>query len=185
MSRTNDAFSCYPPPKSTLCYFTIFGDISLSIHTSLSPDYFRGTIIIEAQTKRILREVADMIVLKILAAPFVVALTLLVDIVSFFYCVAFALCHIGCVVLSCRSLSSSSVASHWAVWCSLCWRSLFCLWLSWPSPDGSWKSSARRNTPRRNSSQVDKLNTLRYGPPQERKRYARLSSISREDFASE
>lgn len=41
-----------------------------------------------------------MIVLKILAAPFVVALTLLVAIVSFFYCVVSALCHIGCVVLS-------------------------------------------------------------------------------------
>ena len=36
-----------------------------------------------------------MIVLKILAAPFVVALTLLVAIVSFLYCVASALCHIG------------------------------------------------------------------------------------------
>ena len=41
-----------------------------------------------------------MIVLKILAAPFVVALTLLVAIVSFLYCVASALCHIGCVVLT-------------------------------------------------------------------------------------
>ena len=40
-----------------------------------------------------------MIVLKILAAPLVVALTLLVAIVSFLYCVASALCHIGCVVL--------------------------------------------------------------------------------------
>ena len=41
------------------------------------PVFSRGTIIIEAQTKQVLREVADMIVLKILAAPFVVALTLL------------------------------------------------------------------------------------------------------------
>ena len=41
-----------------------------------------------------------MIVLKILAAPFVVALTLLVAIVSFLYCVASALCYIGCVVLT-------------------------------------------------------------------------------------
>ena len=40
-----------------------------------------------------------MIVLKILAASFVVALILLVAIVSFLYCVASALCHIGCVVL--------------------------------------------------------------------------------------
>lgn len=72
--------------------------------TSLCPDFFRGTIIIEAQTKRILREVADMIILKILAAPFVVALTLLVAIVSFLYCVASALCHIGCVVLTLLAL---------------------------------------------------------------------------------
>ena len=80
----------------------------LSFHhlslTSLYPDFFRGTIIIEAQTKRILREVADMIVLKILAAPLVVALTLLVAIVSFLYCVASALCHIGCVVLTLLAL---------------------------------------------------------------------------------
>ena len=41
-----------------------------------------------------------MIVLKILAAPFVVALTLLVAIVSLLYCVASAVCHIGCVVLT-------------------------------------------------------------------------------------
>ena len=73
--------------------------------TSLCPDFFRGTIIIEAQTKQVLREVAaDMIVLKILAAPFVVALTLLVAIVSFLYCVASALCHIGCVVLTLLAL---------------------------------------------------------------------------------
>lgn len=73
--------------------------------TSLCPDFFRGTIIIEAQTKQVLREVAaDMIVIKILAAPFVVALTLLVAIVSFLYCVASALCHIGCVVLTLLAL---------------------------------------------------------------------------------
>ena len=72
--------------------------------TSLCPNFLRGTIIIEAQTQQILREVADMIVLKILAAPFVVALTLLVAIVSFLYCVASALCHIGCVVLTLLAL---------------------------------------------------------------------------------
>lgn len=73
--------------------------------TSLCPDFFRGTIIIEAQTKQVLREVAaDMIVIKILAAPFVVALTLLVAIVSFLYCVASTLCHIGCVVLTLLAL---------------------------------------------------------------------------------
>ena len=72
--------------------------------TSLCLDFFRGTIIIEAQTQQILREVADMIVLKILAAPFVVALTLLVAVVSFLYCVASALCHISCVVLTLLAL---------------------------------------------------------------------------------
>ena len=45
-----------------------------------------------------------MIILKILAAPFVVALTLLVAIVSFLYCVASALCHIGSVVLTLMAL---------------------------------------------------------------------------------
>ena len=45
-----------------------------------------------------------MIVLKVLAAPFAVALTLLVAIVSFLYCVASALCHIGCVVLTLLAL---------------------------------------------------------------------------------
>lgn len=74
------------------------------ISTSLYPHFFRGTIIIEAQTEWILREVADMIVLKILAAPFVVALTLIVAVVSFLYCVASALCHIGCVVLTMLAL---------------------------------------------------------------------------------
>ena len=68
------------------------------------PVFSRGTIIIEAQTKQVLREVADMIVLKILAAPFVVALTLIVAIVSFLYCVASALCHIGCMVLTLLAL---------------------------------------------------------------------------------
>ena len=45
-----------------------------------------------------------MIVLKILAVPFVVALTLIVAIVSFLYCVASALCHVGCVVLTLLAL---------------------------------------------------------------------------------
>ena len=45
-----------------------------------------------------------MIVLKFLAAPFVVVLTLLVAIMSFLYCVTSALCHIGCVVLTLLAL---------------------------------------------------------------------------------
>ena len=55
-----------------------------------------------------------MIVLKMLAAPFVVALTLLVAIMSFLYCVASALCHIGCVVLTLLPLSCSSAVRRWA-----------------------------------------------------------------------
>ena len=68
--------------------------------TSLCPDFFRGTIIIEAQTKRILREVADMIILKILAAPFVVVLTVLAAVVSFLFCMATAVFVVACVVLT-------------------------------------------------------------------------------------
>ena len=45
-----------------------------------------------------------MIVLKILAAPFVVALTPIVAIVSFLYCVASALCHVGCMILTLLTL---------------------------------------------------------------------------------
>ena len=75
-----------------------------------------------------------MIVLKILAAPFVVALTLLVAIVSFLYCVASALC---------QPLSCSSAARRWAAWCSLCWRSSFRPLASRPSLTGSWTGSTR------------------------------------------
>lgn len=40
-----------------------------------------------------------MIVLKILAAPVMVALTLLAAVVSFLFCVAGVVCVVGCVVL--------------------------------------------------------------------------------------
>ena len=71
------------------------------------PHFSIGTIIIEAQRST---KPADFTGgscydrSKILAAPFVVALTLLVAIVSFLYCVASALCHIGCVVLTLLAL---------------------------------------------------------------------------------
>lgn len=45
-----------------------------------------------------------MFVLKILAVPFVVTLTLIVAIVSFLYCVASVLCDIGCWVLTLLAL---------------------------------------------------------------------------------
>lgn len=41
-----------------------------------------------------------MIVLKILAAPFVVVLTILAAVVSFLFCVAGTVCVVGCVVLT-------------------------------------------------------------------------------------
>ena len=41
-----------------------------------------------------------MIVLKILTAPFVVVLTILAAVVSFLFCVAGAVCVVGCVVLT-------------------------------------------------------------------------------------
>ena len=41
-----------------------------------------------------------MIVLKILAAPFVVVLTFLAAVVSFLFCVAGAVCVVACVVLT-------------------------------------------------------------------------------------
>ena len=83
--------------------------------TSLCPYFYGVIIIIGGQTKQILQEVADMIVLKILAAPFVVALTLLVAIVSFLYCVASALCHIGCVVLTLLALVLAFLVSPFGI----------------------------------------------------------------------
>ena len=50
-----------------------------------------------------LMEVA-MIVLKILAAPVMVALSLLAAMVTFLFCVASAVCELGCIVLTLLSL---------------------------------------------------------------------------------
>ena len=47
-----------------------------------------------------LMEVAAMIVLKILAAPVMVALSLLAAMVTFLFCVASAVCELGCIVLT-------------------------------------------------------------------------------------
>ena len=41
-----------------------------------------------------------MIVLKILAAPVMVALSLLAAMVTFLFCVASAVCELGCIVLA-------------------------------------------------------------------------------------
>lgn len=41
-----------------------------------------------------------MIVLKILAAPVMVALSLLAAMVTFLFCVASAVCELGCIVLT-------------------------------------------------------------------------------------
>ena len=45
-----------------------------------------------------------MIVLKILAAPVMVALSLLAAMVTFLFCVASAVCELGCIVLPLLSL---------------------------------------------------------------------------------
>lgn len=45
-----------------------------------------------------------MIVLKILAAPVMVALSLLAAMVTFLFCIASAVCELGCVVLTILSL---------------------------------------------------------------------------------
>ena len=45
-----------------------------------------------------------MIVLKILAAPVMVALSLLAAMVTFLFCVASAVCELGCTVLTLLSL---------------------------------------------------------------------------------
>ena len=51
-----------------------------------------------------LMEVAAMIVLKILAAPVMVALSLLAAMVTFLFCVASAVCELGCIALTLLSL---------------------------------------------------------------------------------
>lgn len=51
-------------------------------------------------THPFLQEVAAMIVLKILTAPFVVVLTILAAVVSFLFCMASAVCVVACVVLT-------------------------------------------------------------------------------------
>lgn len=45
-----------------------------------------------------------MIVLKILAAPVMVALSLLAAMVTFLFCVASAVCELGCIALTLLSL---------------------------------------------------------------------------------
>ena len=45
-----------------------------------------------------------MIVFKILAAPVMVALSLLAAMVTFLFCVASAVCELGCIVLTLLSL---------------------------------------------------------------------------------
>ena len=51
-----------------------------------------------------LMEVAAMIILKILTAPVMVALSLLAAMVTFLFCVASAVCELGCIVLTLLSL---------------------------------------------------------------------------------
>ena len=63
-----------------------------------------------------------MIVLKILAAPFVVVLTVLAAVVSFLFCMATAVFVVACVVLTLLAVPCSSAARRWAGSCSLSLR---------------------------------------------------------------
>ena len=49
-----------------------------------------------------------MIVLKILAAPVMVALSLLAAMVTFLFCVASAVCELGCIYTCCACSSSNN-----------------------------------------------------------------------------
>ena len=64
-----------------------------------------------------------MIVLKILAAPVMVALSLLAAMVTFLFCVASAVCELGCIALTLLSLILFIGGQRWAGSCSSSLRS--------------------------------------------------------------
>ena len=63
-----------------------------------------------------------MIVLKILAAPFVVVLTVLAAVVSFLFCMATAVFVVACVVLNLLAVALFISGQRWAESCSLSLR---------------------------------------------------------------
>ena len=109
MSKICDAFSYYSLLEVQFplirLYFTMFKHISLSIlyQGILVCIYGRSYNLVE-KNHQLLQEVAAMIVLKILAAPVMVALSLLAAMVTFLFCVASAVCEMGCIVLTLLSL---------------------------------------------------------------------------------
>ena len=106
MSKICDVFSYYSLLEVQFpLYFTMFKHISLSIlyQGILVCIYGRSYNLVE-KNHQLLQEVAAMIVLKILAAPVMVALSLLAAMVTFLFCVASAVCELGCIVLTLLSL---------------------------------------------------------------------------------
>ena len=57
-----------------------------------------------------------MIVLKILAAPFVVVLTVLAAVVSFLFCMATAVFVVACVVLFLKNYNSAHISKQGCRW---------------------------------------------------------------------
>ena len=119
--------------------------------------YFPSGIIMGRRTNQpnFLMEVAAMIVLKILAAPVMVALSLLAAMVTFLFCVASAVCELGCIVLTCSHLFCSSADRRWAGSCSSSLRSSFLPLAFLPSLSGWWTSCTRPSSPCGISSPAD------------------------------
>ena len=87
-----------------------------------------------------------MIVLKILAAPVMVALSLLAAMVTFLFCVASAVCELGCIVLTLLSLILF-IGGQTAGSCSSSLRSSFLPLAFPPSLSGWWTSCTRPSSP--------------------------------------
>ena len=96
-----------------------------------------------------------MIVLKILAAPVMVALSLLAAMVTFLFCVASAVCELGCIVLTLLSLILFIGGRRWAGSCFSSLRSSFLPLAFPPSLSGWWTSCTRPSLPCGISSPAD------------------------------
>ena len=94
-----------------------------------------------------------MIVLKILAAPVMVALSLLAATVTFLFCVASAVCELGCIVLTLLSLILFIGGQTGS--CSSSLRSSFLPLAFLPSLSGWWTSCTRPSSPCGISSPAD------------------------------
>ena len=96
-----------------------------------------------------------MIVLKILAAPVMVALSLLAAMVTFLFCVASAVCELGCIVLTLLSLILFIGGKTVGGMCSSSLRSSFLPLAFLPSLSGWWTSCTRPSSPCGISSPAD------------------------------